>query len=234
MEKIRTGIVIVAGGSGKRMGSTLPKQFLFLGGKPLLAKTINRFAEALPKEPIVVVLPEEQIPYWKNLSARFEVAPHTLTAGGKERFHSVKAGIEALLDLGEGVELIAIHDGVRPLLSTAMIRRGVECAALHATAVPVIAPVDSYRRLCDAGSVHEDRSRLRIVQTPQLFATDLLRRAYNQPFDTAFTDDASVVERLGERITLYEGERRNLKITTREDLLMAEALLEMENEREDL
>uniref|UniRef100_UPI0040563701 2-C-methyl-D-erythritol 4-phosphate cytidylyltransferase n=1 Tax=Alistipes sp. TaxID=1872444 RepID=UPI0040563701 len=234
MEKIRTGVIIVAGGSGRRMGSSLPKQFLFLGSKPLLAETINRWAEALPDAPIVVVLPEDQIPYWKNLSARFEVARHTLTAGGKERFHSVKAGVEALLSLGEGVELVAIHDGVRPLISKALIERGITCAALHQTAVPTIPMVDSCRRLTEEGSRIEDRSTLCLVQTPQIFEVSLLRRAYRQAYHPAFTDDASVVEQLGVSITLYEGERHNLKITTREDLTIAEALLQANDGREDL
>jgi 2-C-methyl-D-erythritol 4-phosphate cytidylyltransferase len=234
MEKISCGIVIVAGGSGKRMGSNLPKQFLFLNGQPLLCQTINRLAEALPGAPIVVVLPEEQIPYWQNLSARFEVARHTLTAGGAERFHSVKAGIEALLALGEGVELIAIHDGVRPLVSVEMIHRCVECAALHRTAIPVVEAIDSCRRLTEEGSEIVDRSTLRMVQTPQLFEMELLRRAYRQEYSPLFTDDASVVEHYGEQVTLCVGDRRNLKITTREDLALAEALFKLEDGREDL
>lgn len=233
MEQIRTGIVIVAGGSGRRMGSEIPKQFLFLGGEPLLVRTINRFAEALPGAPIVVVLPEEQQAFWKNLSARFEVARHTLASGGKERFDSVKAGLETLFQLGEGVELVAIHDGVRPLISRELILRCMACAAEKGTAVPVISAVDSYRRLTAEGSEVVDRSLLRAVQTPQVFEAHLLRRAYRQPFDAAFTDDASVVERLGFKVTLCEGDRRNLKITTREDLLIAEALIAEQNDSGD-
>ncbi|MBE6195714.1 MAG: 2-C-methyl-D-erythritol 4-phosphate cytidylyltransferase [Rikenellaceae bacterium] len=233
MEKISTGIVIVAGGSGRRMGSELPKQFLFLGGEPILIRTINRFAKALPGAPIVVVLPEEQRPFWENLAARFEVAVHTVATGGKERFDSVKSGLEALFQLGEGVELVAIHDGVRPLVSRELILRCLDCAARNGSAIPAVAAVDSFRRLTDEGSEVVDRSLLRAVQTPQLFDAHLLRRAYRQPFDPAFTDDASVVERLGTKITLCEGERQNLKITTREDLTIAEALLAAENEQED-
>lgn len=230
MEQIRTGVLIVAGGSGHRMGSELPKQFLFLGGAPILVHTINRFREALPEAPIVVVLPEDQMTYWQNLSARFEVARHTLAAGGKERYDSVKGGLEALWQLGEGVELVAIHDGVRPLASVEMIRRAVDCAALHGTAVPVVEAVDSYRRLLEEDSEVVDRRLLRRVQTPQVFEAELLRRAYRQPYEAGFTDDASVVERLGGRITLCEGEPRNLKITTREDLVIARALLEAEED----
>lgn len=235
MEQITTGIVIVAGGSGRRMGSDLPKQFLFLGGEPILVRTINRFAEALPGAPIVVVLPEEQQAFWKNLSARFEVAPHTIASGGKERFDSVKSGLDALFALGEGVELVAIHDGVRPLASVEMIRRCRDCAAEKGSAIPVVTAVDSFRRITEGDDSSEivDRSRLRAVQTPQIFDAHLLRRAYRQPFDPLFTDDASVVERLGERIFLCEGERSNLKITTREDLILAEALLSAQNPTSD-
>lgn len=235
MEQIRTGVIIVAGGSGRRMGASLPKQFLFLEGQPLLAHTINRLHEALPTAPIVVVLPADQIDYWRNLSARFEVARHTLTAGGKERFDSVRAGLEALLNLGEGVELVAIHDGVRPLVSVEMIHRGLECAARQGSAIPVTPAIDSCRRLTEQGSEIIDRTPLRFVQTPQIFAVDPLRHAYRQPYRPAFTDDASVVEQAGYPIHLYEGERWNLKITTREDLALAEALLTRQNdEREDL
>ena len=235
MEQITTGIVIVAGGSGRRMGSEIPKQFLFLGGEPILVRTINRMAEALPGAPIVVVLPDEQQAFWKNLSARFEVAPHTLASGGKERFDSVKSGLDTLFALGEGVELVAIHDGVRPLASVEMIRRCCDCAATKGSAIPAIAVSDSFRRLTseEGGSEIVDRSLLRAVQTPQVFDAHLLRRAYRQPFDPAFTDDASVVEQLGEHISLCEGERSNLKITTREDITIAEALLEAQNDRED-
>lgn len=235
MEKISTGVVLVAGGSGRRMGSELPKQFLFLGGEPILVRTINRFSEALPGAPIVVVLPEEQIPFWKNLASRFEVARHTLAVGGKERFDSVKSGLEALWELGEGVELVAIHDGVRPLASVELIHRCVACAARHHSAIPVTEAVDSYRRLTndEGGSEIIDRRPLRLVQTPQVFDAELLRRAYRQPYEEAFTDDASVVERLGEPVTLCTGERSNLKITTREDLTIAEALLAAQDEDDE-
>ncbi len=232
MEQISTGIVIVAGGSGRRMGSSLPKQFLFLDGAPILVHTINRFSKALPGCPIVVVLPEEQQPFWRNLSARFEVASHHIANGGKERFDSVKSGLEHLWNLGEGVELVAIHDGVRPLASVELIRRCVACAAEKGSAIPVIPAIDSYRRLNgeDGRSELIDRTPLRLVQTPQVFDAHLLHKAYHQEFDPAFTDDASVVERLGITITLCEGERANLKVTTREDLIVAEALMNVEKE----
>jgi len=138
----RTGVIIVAGGSGSRAGGARPKQFRFLGGMPVLARTINTFAAALPGAEIVAVLPEQHIGFWKNLSARFDVAEHKIAAGGAERFHSVRNGLAALTsDPG----LIAVQDGVRPLGSVAMIRRVAEAAAKHGAAIPVVEPVDSFR-----------------------------------------------------------------------------------------
>lgn len=162
-----TGIIIVAGGSGSRAGGARPKQFRFLGGMPVLARTINTFAAALPGAEIVAVLPEQHIGFWKNLSARFDVAEHKIVAGGAERFHSVRNGLAALTsDPG----LIAVQDGVRPLGSIAMIRRVAEAAARHGAAVPVVEPVDSFRETDadEAGNVAShivDRRFLRIVQT---------------------------------------------------------------------
>lgn len=223
---LNTGVIIVAGGSGRRMGSTIPKQFLLLNGLPVLARTINRFAEALPGSPVAVVLPASQIDFWRNLSARFPVARHLLAVGGEERFHSVRAGLRSLLESGEGVEFVAVHDGVRPLASTEMILRTLECARPCGAAVPVVEATDSYRRITPDGSEIIDRRTLRRVQTPQIFRTDWLRKGYEQPYDPAFTDDASVVERAGLPVALCEGEPANLKITTRYDLTVATALLD--------
>ncbi len=231
---VNTGVVIVAGGSGRRMKSTLPKQFMLLDGVPVLARTIEAFTEALPGAPIVVVLPAAQIDFWRDYAARFDVKKHSLAVGGQERFHSVLSGLKALLELGEGVEFVAVHDGVRPLVSRELIRRTLECAMLHGAAVPVIEATDSYRRVTGSGSEIVDRRPLRLVQTPQIFLTDYLRRAYKQPFDSTFTDDASVVERAGMSVTLCEGERSNMKITTRDDLTVAAALLETRREKEQM
>jgi len=218
----RTGVIIVAGGSGSRAGGARPKQFRFLDGMPVLARTINTFAAALPGAEIVAVLPEQHIGFWKNLSARFDVAEHKIAAGGAERFHSVRNGLAALTsDPG----LIAVQDGVRPLGSVAMIRRVAEAAAKHGAAIPVVEPVDSFRETDGAASQIIDRRRLRIVQTPQVFRAELLRRAYETEYRPEFTDDASVVELSGEAVFLCEGERANLKITTPEDTVIAEALL---------
>ena len=218
----KRGVVIVAGGSGKRMGASLPKQFMLLGGIPVVARTINTFSEALPNADIVVVLPEEHIALWRNLASRFDVAPHRCVAGGKERFHSVKCGIEVL---SPEVEYIAVHDGVRALASKRLVIRAALAVEEHKAVIPVVDVVDSYRRVVGDDSEIVPRSELRIVQTPQMFSAELLRRAYEQPFDANFTDDASVVEALGEKIALVEGERTNIKLTTPEDMAYAEWLL---------
>lgn len=219
----KRGVIIVAGGSGKRMQSAIPKQFMLLGGMPVVARTINTFSEALPGAEIVVVLPEEHLAMWKNLAARFDVAVHKCVAGGKERFHSVKAGIDALSD---NVTSIAVHDGVRALISKKLIIRATLAVEDNEAVIPVINVVDSYRRVTAEGSEIVPRSELRIVQTPQIFKSETLRRAYEQEFDASFTDDASVVEATGVSITLVEGEDSNIKLTTPEDMEWAEWFLQ--------
>lgn len=222
----KRGVVIVAGGSGRRMHSVVPKQFLILGGMPVVARTINTFAEAMPGAEIVVVLPKGDIEMWRNLAARFDVAVHRTVAGGKERFDSVKCGLEALSD---EVEYVAVHDGVRALVSKKLIIRTMLDAERSGASIPVVDVVDSYRRVEGEESVIVPRSELRIVQTPQVFRASLLREAYCQPFNAAFTDDASVVESLGHKISLVEGERANLKLTTPDDLEWAEWWLTKED-----
>ena len=222
MERLNVGVVIVAGGSGKRLGGSIPKQFMVDGGEPLLVRTINTFAEALPAAEIIVVLPEGYADFWKNLAARFDVAAHRCVVGGSERFHSVKAGIAALR---EETGLIAVHDAARALTSKKLIIRAVQTAAESGSAIPAIAPVDSFRIVSDEESHPIDRSTLRAIQTPQIFHADLLRKAYETDYITAFTDDASVVEYAGHKVTLCEGERSNIKITTAEDIAIAEAFL---------
>lgn len=218
----RTGVIIVAGGRGHRLGGSLPKQFRLLGGLPVLARTINNFAAALPGTQIVVALPASHTAFWHDLAARFDVAAHTVVEGGAERFHSVR---NALAALASDTELIAVQDAVRPLGSPDLIRRIVTAAAAHGAAIPVVEPVDSFRETDGSSSHPVDRSRLRIVQTPQAFRAEVLRRAYEAPYSPEFTDDASVVERSGCEVVLCEGERQNLKITAPEDLVVAEALL---------
>ena len=226
----RVAVIIVAGGSGRRMGEGLPKQFRFLGNTPVLARTIGLFADALPGAEIVVVLPEGHISFWKDLAARFDVAGHRVVAGGAERFDSVRCGLKARTG---DPELIAVQDGVRPLGTAEMIRRVVRAAAEHGAAIPVVEPVDSFRETDSAGNSHPvDRSRLRCVQTPQVFRADVLRNAYAAEFRPAFTDDASVVEAAGHPVCLVPGERGNIKLTAPEDFIVAEALLTAREEAE--
>jgi 2-C-methyl-D-erythritol 4-phosphate cytidylyltransferase len=206
------------------MQSAIPKQFLMLGGEPIVARTINTFSEALPGAEIVVVLPEAHMPLWENLRARFDVAPHRIVAGGVERFHSVLNGINAL---SSEVEYIAVHDGVRALVSKRLIIRAMLATEEYDAVIPVVDVVDSYRRVEGENSYIVPRADLRIVQTPQIFNAQLLRDAYNVEFNAAFTDDASVVEARGGHITLVDGERTNIKITTPEDIALAECFLNL-------
>lgn len=221
------GVIIVAGGAGRRMGGALPKQFMMLEQQPILARSINRIHEALPKAEIVVVLPAEHVELWRNMAARFDVARHKIAIGGKERFHSVKSGLAAL---SEGVRTIAVHDAVRPLASKKLIIRLVLATEKHDAVIPVVAPTDSYRLVEGDDSKIIDRSVLRMVQTPQLFRAEALRKAYEQEFSESFTDDASVVEAAGYKVALEEGERENFKITTPLDITLARAIITAEGE----
>lgn len=217
------GVVIVAGGSGRRMGGEVPKQFLRVGGEYILVRTLRKFGTLA--EQIVVVLPEGEIARWEAIVEECQLGQnHRVVAGGATRYESVRNGLKAL----EGCSVVAIHDGVRPMVSTAMIRRGVECAQEWGSAIPIIGAVDSFRMECEGGLEVVDRSRLRAVQTPQIFDATLLDRAYQSDPSERFTDDATVVEGLGVELHYYEGERSNIKITTPEDLAIAEALLQME------
>ena len=218
----RTAVIIVAGGSGTRCSGSLPKQFRLLGNRPVLARTIDLFAQALRGAEIVVVLPAQYTDFWKNFAARFDVAAHTVVAGGAERFDSVRCGLQALRT---DPELIAVQDAVRPLGTPEMICRIVAAAAESGAAVPAVAPVDSFRETDGDASHVVDRSRLRIVQTPQVFRADWLTAAYRTEYDPRFTDDASVVEAAGHVVRLVEGERTNLKLTEPDDFAVAEALL---------
>ncbi len=219
---MNTVILIVAAGSGLRMGSEIPKQFLPLGGKPVLAHTVGRFAAAQPGARIVVVLPADGFSHWEQETRkwlpgiRFEVC-----RGGENRFASVRAG----LAVAGPCDQVLIHDGVRPLASEGLIIRVLECVAAYGSAVPVVEPVDSFRSIDATGSAPIERSTLRAVQTPQGFTYETIAEAYALPYHPGFTDDASVVEASGRRVTLCEGERLNIKITTPEDLAVAEALI---------
>ena len=207
-----------------RMGAPVPKQFLLLRGRPVLAHTLQCFAApGLAVREVVVVLPKSEMETWQRLCREHSITlPHRLVAGGESRWASVKAGLAALKRYPSG--LVAVHDGVRPLVSAAVIERTYAAAATHAAAAAAVLPKDSVRQLSQQGSVALNRQRLRLMQTPQTFDLDLLRRAYALPELSTFTDDATVVDDLC-RVQLVEGDYRNLKITTPEDLLLAEALL---------
>lgn len=261
------------------MGADLPKQFLPIGGRPVLMHTLEAFERAIPGIQLVLVLPADQQDFWRDLCLQHAFTlPHTIATGGPTRFHSVKNGLKSLglspnsspireltpnpSPRGEGnfweESLVAVHDGVRPFVSEDVIRRCFAAARDHGAAVPVVPVVETLRQLSPAASPSSsspsvastspssplvgafggfpadvaasssrtvDRSLFRLVQTPQTFQLPLLLRAYEQPYREAFTDDASVVEALGHPITLVEGNRENIKITTPFDLVIAEALL---------
>ena len=214
--------IIVAGGSGKRMGAVVPKQFLLLNGRPLLMWTIEAFHRFDAAVQLVVVLPKDHHATWQELCNQHGfVVPHTLVSGGAERFHSTLEGLKAVAHDG----LVAVHDGVRPLVSAALIARCFAAAEEHGAAIPVVPIASSVRELTEEGSQAIDRSRLRSVQTPQCFRLPLLRRAFELPYDPAFTDEATLVERLGVDVHLVEGEEHNIKVTTPFDLKVAEVVL---------
>lgn len=217
--------IIVAGGKGERMGATTPKQFLELNGKPILMHTLEKFRETDPSIEIILALPENQIEFWEGLFHKYKVSKprHTVVKGGETRFHSVKNALKLVEQ--EGV--VAIHDGVRPLVSTETIERCFSEAISNGNAIPVVEVVDSLRHYSKQNKTNEavSRSCYRIVQTPQCFTSELILKAYSQDFDKLFTDDATVVEKLGETINMVEGNRSNIKITTTEDLVIAEAFM---------
>ena len=213
--------IIVAGGNGRRMGGARPKQFLLLAGKPLLCHAIAAFHRFDPAMEIIAVLPREQIQAWAALCQEhgFNLA-HKVVAGGAERFHSVREGLMAVQHDG----LVAVHDGVRPLVSVELIERCFAAAGTQGAAIPAIPVSSSVREVRKAGSRAVDRSALRLVQTPQCFRVPLLRKAFELPYEPAFTDEATLVERTGVALHLVPGEERNLKVTTPTDLRVAEAL----------
>ena len=220
---MRTIAIIVAGGSGTRFGAELPKQFLELGGRPVLMRTISAFRGGFSD--VIVTLPEGQMALWRELCERYGFAvPHRVVAGGETRWHSVKNALDSIGDISD-VDIIAVHDGVRPLVTAEVISRTVEAARRDGAAIPVVMLNDSVRQVEKGASHALDRSTLRAVQTPQVFDARVLMAAYGQPFESTFTDDASVVERAGHSVTLVEGDPQNLKITRPMDLALAEYLL---------
>lgn len=223
---MKTVAIIVAGGSGTRFGAELPKQFLELGGKPILMRSIEAFANSgnCPVD-VIVTLPSDQMDLWQRLCDRYGFdVPHRVVPGGETRWHSVKHALDSMGDVNE-VDIIAVHDGVRPMVTADVICRTIEAARRDGAAVPVVALNDSVRQVVGEASHALDRSALRAVQTPQAFDARLLLDAYSLPYQPTFTDDASVVEQLGHPITLVEGDPHNLKITRPMDLALAEYLL---------
>lgn len=214
--------LLVAGGSGSRMKSATPKQFIPLAGKPLLVHTLERFYHHDASTTIIVVLPSFEQVTWEEIKKKYEVKiPHTLAEGGTTRFHSVMNGLKHVPD---GC-IVAIHDGVRPNISTALIERCFREAELHGNAIPVVPVNDSVRRVQGDRNIVVDRTQYVLVQTPQCFHSTTLKRAYEKDHHPAFTDDASVFEKSGHEIRLVDGERWNLKITHPEDLAVMEMLL---------
>lgn len=222
-------VIIVAGGKGLRMGSDVPKQFLPVGGVPVLMRTISRFAEAVPGMGIILVLPESQHGYWDSLCREHSFAvSHTVVNGGDTRFASSRNGLMAIPADAQG--LVGIHDGVRPFVSAEVIRRCYDAALSHGAAIPVMPVTDTLRLVSPDGGGHNVlRSDYRVVQTPQVFDISLARRAFDRPYSESFTDDASVVEAAGHRVTMVEGNRENIKLTTPFDLKIAESLLNARN-----
>lgn len=214
-------VIIVAGGKGLRMGGDVPKQFQLLGNQPVLMHTLQRFADDCKDLQIILVLPQEQIEYWSDLGEKYHFGvEHWIVAGGETRFHSVQNGLAQIPDDAEGV--VAVHDGVRPLVSREVIEKCFEEARRKKAVVPVVPVVESLRHVSD-GAV--PRADYRLVQTPQTFDIQLLKQAYRQPFSKDFTDDASVVEAFGHPISMVEGNCENIKLTTPFDLKIAEAII---------
>ncbi len=212
-------ILIVAGGKGLRMGSDIPKQFIPVGGRPVLMHTLDAFYRHDPTIDIILVLPQSQQSYWKELCAKYDFhIPHRIANGGETRFHSVKNGLELIEDRNG---LTGIHDGVRPFVSSEVIVRCYTEAAIHKAVIPVVDVIETLRHL----NRTVPRNEYKLVQTPQVFDTALLQQAYQQPYKPDFTDDASVVEALGQSVFCVEGNRENIKITTPYDLTIANALI---------
>ena len=219
--------IIVAGGKGLRMGGEIPKQFIPIAGKPILMHTLEkfqRFGESLVGAgglEIILVLPKEQQEYWAELCTKYSFkVPHTVVNGGETRFHSVQNGLKTIPDNAEGV--VGIHDGVRPFVSLDVIKRCYEEARVKKAVIPVMPVTDTLRDVTQGKNVY--RENYKIVQTPQTFDIQLLKAANQQPYSEAFTDDASVVEAIGQEVTMVEGNRENIKITTPFDLKIADVI----------
>jgi 2-C-methyl-D-erythritol 4-phosphate cytidylyltransferase len=218
-------VIIVAGGRGKRMGHSTPKQFMELDGLPVIVWTIMSFYNYDHKIKIILALPKNEIEKWETIKSgikRVDIPPHILVEGGSERFFSVK---NSLVHVGKG-EIVAVHDGVRPFASKETISRCFKKAKQTGAAIPVITVTESIRYFENEDkSVSVNREHYKLVQTPQVFKSDILIAAYEQPYEKSFTDDASVVEKFGHPISSVEGNRENIKITRPIDMTMAKVFL---------
>jgi len=216
-------VIIVAGGSGSRMGTELPKQFLELCGKPILMHTIQLFFDFDPESELILVLPDAQREFWVDLCLKHSFSlRYQIASGGETRFHSVQNG----LNLIQGNGIVFIHDGVRPLVSQDTLGKCFEMALNYGNAIPVLPVTESLRKLDGTQNVSVDRSLYFSVQTPQTFLSEQILETYRQPYESGFTDDASVAEKAGFSINMVEGNRENIKITTPTDLIIAEAFIQ--------
>lgn len=216
--------IIVAGGKGTRMQSTNPKQFIEINGLPILMHTINKFREAEEGIQIIIALPKDQIPTWKSLVKQYNfTTEHTVITGGESRFQSVDNALQYIPNQGDC--LIAVHDGVRPLVKTSVINKSFEDALQYGSAIPTVPIKESIRRVTNEGNEMGNREEFKLVQTPQTFKGDVIFSAFENGYISSFTDDASVAEYAGYNMHLFEGNYENIKITTPEDLKIGEALL---------
>ena len=223
MSRLHRYLIVMAGGRGLRLGAPVPKQFLILAGRPVIFHAINKFIKYDPGLELVIVLPEESKGLWKELCMQYAFTrDHNIVAGGEERYNSVKNSMSLIRQKS----LVAVHDAVRPLVSKATIDRCFTMAAEKGNAVPFIQPRESVREIIsDAGNRPLKREKIALIQTPQIFRSDILLAAYARPYEPSFTDDATVVEAAGHKINLVPGNPENIKITTKEDLILAEAML---------
>ena len=216
-------VIIVAGGKGLRMGAIIPTQFLEMKGKAIILHTLEKFKEALPSAELLLVLPQAEMPRWEKIAAGTNFEQIQLANGGSSRFESVQAGLRLITSNG----IVGVHDAVRPFVSIETIRRVFNAAKEKGAAIPVVELKDSIRKVEVDNSEAVDRSNFRMVQTPQCFKVSILKEAYQHSLKELFTDDASVVEANGTKVSLVEGNYANIKITTSEDLKIGEALLNL-------
>ncbi|MDR1199294.1 MAG: 2-C-methyl-D-erythritol 4-phosphate cytidylyltransferase [Prevotellaceae bacterium] len=220
---MKNAVIIVAGGTGLRMGAHIPKQFLLIKNKPVLMHTVEKFIRFDDTLDIILTLPENQIQTWQRLCIEYDFdRKHTVVTGGITRFHSVRNALESICS---DYEIIAIHDGVRPLVNIDMIKKCFELATEKGSAIPVIQINESIRRICKNTNEAVSREGICIVQTPQVFGYDIIMNAYKQAYIPEFTDDASVVEKSGHSINCMEGHRENIKITFPADIDFAEKFI---------